>query len=118
MKIIAYASSTRPNHLWSAAQYNNALPKNRTEADIPLVSLASHTSALAEKDARIAELEAALRPFAGVADFMDSETEGFSMTDTLHLVSNDDQFPDTLIETFCLQRFYTARSALAKEPTP
>jgi hypothetical protein len=33
---IAYACSTRPNHLWSAAQFNNADPKNRTDCDIPL----------------------------------------------------------------------------------
>lgn len=37
-EIIAYASSTRPNHLWSAAQFNSALPKNRVDADIPLVA--------------------------------------------------------------------------------
>ena len=37
-KIIAYACSTRPNALWSAAQFNNAAPKNRAECDIPLVS--------------------------------------------------------------------------------
>lgn len=39
-EIIAYASSTRPNYLWSAAQFNSALPKNRLDADIPLVSKA------------------------------------------------------------------------------
>lgn len=55
-KIIAYASSTRPNHLWSAAQYNSALPKNRIDADIPLVSAA----ALATKDATIAGLRTKL----------------------------------------------------------
>lgn len=32
----AYACSQRLNHLWSAAQFNNALPKNRTDCDIPL----------------------------------------------------------------------------------
>lgn len=37
-KIVAYACSTRPNALWSAAQYDNAAPKNRTECDIPLVA--------------------------------------------------------------------------------
>ena len=37
-KIIAYACSTRPNALWSAAQFNSALPKNRIECDIPLVA--------------------------------------------------------------------------------
>lgn len=38
-KIVAYACSTRPNALWSAAQFDNAAPKNRTECDIPLVAL-------------------------------------------------------------------------------
>jgi hypothetical protein len=36
--VIAYASSTRPNYLMSAAQYDNCLPKNRTAYDIPLVA--------------------------------------------------------------------------------
>lgn len=38
-KIVAYACSTRPNALWSAAQFDSAAPKNRTECDIPLVAL-------------------------------------------------------------------------------
>jgi hypothetical protein len=38
LPIIAYASSTRPNYLMSAAQYDNCLPKNRTAYDIPLVA--------------------------------------------------------------------------------
>lgn len=38
MKIVAYASTTRQNHLWSVAQFNSALPKNRSECDIPLVA--------------------------------------------------------------------------------
>jgi hypothetical protein len=38
-KIVAYACSTRPNALWSAAQYDSAAPKNRTECDIPLVAV-------------------------------------------------------------------------------
>lgn len=42
--IIAYACSTRPNALWSVAQFNSALPKNRTDCDIPLVSLADYES--------------------------------------------------------------------------
>lgn len=37
MKIIAYASSTKPNSLMSKAQYDGALPKNREAYDIPLV---------------------------------------------------------------------------------
>ncbi|NTG86146.1 hypothetical protein G6L15_08305 [Agrobacterium rhizogenes] len=38
-KIVAYACSTRPNALWSAAQFDSAASKNRTECDIPLVAL-------------------------------------------------------------------------------
>jgi hypothetical protein len=30
--------------LWSVAQFNSALPKNRTDCDIPLVSLADYES--------------------------------------------------------------------------
>jgi hypothetical protein len=41
-KIVAYACSTRPNALWSAAQFDNAAPKNRTECDIPLVAKADY----------------------------------------------------------------------------
>ena len=43
MKVIAYASSKdcRKNHLMSAAQYESALPKNRVDFDIPLVSALS-----------------------------------------------------------------------------
>lgn len=63
----------------------------------------------AERD----ELAKAVAPFADVADFMDSETSGFSMTDTLHL-----QIPGTpgtyLVDCFCLQRFYDARAALSR----
>jgi hypothetical protein len=39
IRIVAYACSTRPNALWSADQFDNAAPKNRTECDIPLVAL-------------------------------------------------------------------------------
>ena len=53
MNILAYASSARPNNLWSAAQYDSALPKNRTDADIPLVSKA-------DADAEIERLRAVL----------------------------------------------------------
>ena len=55
----------------------------------------------------------ALRPFADVADFMDSETEGFSMTDCLQLVVQNEGFPTVHVESFCLQRFYTARELVA-----
>jgi hypothetical protein len=59
-KIIAYASSTRPNHLWSAAQFNSAAEKNRIDCDIPLVA----ASDLAAKDAQIGELRSKLFPYA------------------------------------------------------
>lgn len=62
---------------------------------------------------RIKELEKALKPFAEVADFMDSETTGFSMTDTLHLQTHDEVLPPFLVDVFCLERFYTARTALS-----
>jgi hypothetical protein len=64
---------------------------------------------------RIKTLEDALRPFADIADFFDSETEGFDMTDTLQLVIENDEFPKYHVNSFALQRFYTARAALAAE---
>jgi len=51
-KIVAYACSTRPNALWSAAQFDNAAPNNRTECDIPLV---------AENDANVFEAKSIAR---------------------------------------------------------
>jgi len=60
MKTLAYASTTRPNHLWSAAQFNSADQKNRTECDILLISKADAETALAAKDAEIAKLREAL----------------------------------------------------------
>lgn len=68
-EIIAYASSTRPNHLWSAAQFNSALPKNRTECDIPLVSAA----ALAAKDAEIERLRTSLAAISGYENLSSCE---------------------------------------------
>jgi hypothetical protein len=65
-EIIAYASSTRPNHLWSAAQFNSALPKNRADADIPLVSKADLDSLVEERD----RLREALQKAETVIDLM------------------------------------------------
>lgn len=59
----------------------------------------------------LAEARAALEPFADVADFMDSETEGFSMDDELWLGIRNDEFPPCHIKSFALQLFYTARDA-------
>jgi hypothetical protein len=56
-KIIAYASSERLNALLSAAQYENALPKNRTEYSIPLVAKSNLDKAEAERDVLLAQNE-------------------------------------------------------------
>lgn len=66
IKIIAYACSTRPNHLWSVAQFNSALPKNRTDCDIPLVSLADYESLRSRAEKAEAELS---RRTANPADY-------------------------------------------------
>lgn len=47
MNVIAYACSSRPNALWSAAQFDSALPKNRAECDTPLVAKSDADAALA-----------------------------------------------------------------------
>jgi hypothetical protein len=73
-KIVAYACSTRPNALWSAAQFDSAAPKNRTECDIPLVSLSDLDAAKAmcdemAKEARVQalnEAEKVIREHPGI----------------------------------------------------
>jgi len=66
---------------------------------------------------RIAALEKALAPFADVADFMDSETEGFCMEDTLQLVIIDEAGINEPyhVNSFCLQRFYDARAFIEEQ---
>lgn len=59
MNILAYASSTRPNHIWSAAQYDSALPKNRTDADIPLVSKADADAEIERLRSVLSKIESA-----------------------------------------------------------
>ncbi|WJR66992.1 hypothetical protein QTA58_22850 [Neorhizobium sp. CSC1952] len=66
-------------------------------------ALASHTSALAERDARIAELEAALKPFAWIANLLDNC--GY---DDAEFVDDDDA-------AFQAGDFRRARAALVKE---
>lgn len=56
IKIVAYASSSRPNVLWSEDQHKSALPKNRQECDVPLVSMADFDAVVAAKDHQVAEL--------------------------------------------------------------
>lgn len=56
--------------------------------------------------ARIEALEAALEPFAGIAELVDLETEGLSDTDTFDLM-----FHDYLLDRFTLAHFRAARRA-------
>ncbi|MDO9416991.1 hypothetical protein [Pararhizobium sp.] len=58
-EIVAYAASSRPNALWSAAQFNSALPKNRADCDTPLVALSSFDALAAERDQLVARAEQA-----------------------------------------------------------
>lgn len=80
-----------------------------------LSALTAQLDALKEENERT---KRALTAFADVADFMDAETEGFAMTDTLNLVIQNEEFPDYLVNTFCLQRFYDARAALTQPQLP
>lgn len=74
-------------------------------------ALASHTSALAERDARIAELEAALEPFAQVADVEDEVGRDDPGDDRVLVVqAYGCQLADLTVEDF-----RRARAALAKE---
>lgn len=66
IRIRAYASSTRPNVLWSAAQFNSAAEKNRTDCDIPLVSLEDHEAIIRQAEERAEEAVRA-------ANFLQSE---------------------------------------------
>lgn len=71
------------------------------------------TEALDERDrlrAEIAAKDAALKPFAAVADLVDIETEGFADTDEFDLM-----FGDLLMERFKLSDFRAARAALPEE---
>lgn len=61
-------------------------------------------------NARIEKLEAALRPFADVADLLDAETEGISDTDELDLY-----LYDYLAMRYEAADFRTARAALNGE---
>lgn len=64
-EIIAYASSKdgMANRVISVAQFDNALPKNRTEYDVPLGRV-DQSKELAAARARIAQLEAAIDKLA------------------------------------------------------
>jgi hypothetical protein len=62
-------------------------------------------------------LRSALESFADVANLMDSEVEGFAMTDELLLhLADDDRTPSYLVAYFALQKFFDARAALEPKP--
>lgn len=63
--------------------------------------------------AKIAVMKQALIPFADVADFMDSETSGFSPEDKLSLdFMADGEEVTFVVNEFLLQQFYDARAAV------
>jgi len=59
---------------------------------------------------RMKEAVKALEPFADVADFVDEETQGFGMDDTLNIVMQDPEFPDFVIKSLELGKFFAARA--------
>ncbi len=66
-----------------------------------------------ELEAENERLRKVLRSFSDVADFMDSETEGFVMSDKLSLIyKNEDGDEVAHITDFDLCAFYDARAAL------
>lgn len=68
---------------------------------------------MSEAAAYIERLEAALEPFADVADFMDSETEGFASYDKLSLIVRDDEGDEVAsFMDFEVSDFYRARNTL------
>ena len=104
--IIAYACSKRPNALWSAAQFNNALPKNRTDCDIPLVSKS-------EADAEIERLREALEPFAR---FFKSELHDLSpASDATIVAAFQDQATGAPLADLSIADFRRAWDTLTKE---
>jgi len=126
-KIIAYASSTRPNHLWSAAQYNNALPKNRTDADIPLVALSDGAAARQASGDTVmkADVEAMIRGWQSeCSDHPSLHNQGNVLLGRLKAINpslamNDfltgmDTFHITDIELLALKKLALINDALAK----
>lgn len=69
---------------------------------------------IATLQAEVERLREALKPFADVADFMDSETSGFADSDILHLVVKDESSERIAAEFFAwpVQLFRAARAAL------
>jgi hypothetical protein len=63
---------------------------------------------VAELEADKARLSEALRPFADMADYLDSETEGFADTDEFDLL-----YEDHLFHHFKVADFRAARAALS-----
>ena len=108
-------------------QYHPSFPSRKeTTLDGDLAHMwESHPSTLsvsplfaapASPDVDLVEaLRKALEPFADIADFMDSETEGFAPSDTLSLICRgDDGDESAKFADFEIKDFYDARAALAK----
>ena len=126
----------RLNKPWDgSAKCREARDAERTEAAALITALSTDNARLREKaivgeymwtpgeimevvaraeaaEARMNEMEAALRPFAEIADFVDAETEGFTDTDEFKL-----HFQDYLMASWPLSLFRTART-VAKEAGP
>lgn len=75
--------------------------------------LCDEVDALRVMAARVKELEAALAPFADIADLIDSETEGVAQTDDTELYLND-----YLLARWSVSTFTSARAALAQGEKP
>lgn len=81
------------------------------EPDAAMAELLEEAAAEIESlRARLAEKDNALEPFAGVAELVDLETEGFSNDDTFELMFND-----FLLDRFTLADFRRTREAWGGE---
>lgn len=83
------------------------------EVDAAYIAGASPSTILALIE-RLERAEKALEPFADIANFMDSETTGFAMSDELSLICRgDDGAESGLFKDFKVGDFYKARAALS-----
>ncbi|MDX1117067.1 hypothetical protein GOL29_03325 [Sinorhizobium medicae] len=110
-KIISDAASALPNgafiHPEASVGFMEGLPK---EIELVCSNLQSEIDCLRRE---LEEARKAMEPFADIADFMDSETSGFSQDDTLSLdFKADGEEVTFVVQEFPLRKFYAARAAL------
>lgn len=88
--------------------------KLEIEAERVMREKEAQAATIATLQAEVERLREALKPFADVADFMDSETSGFADSDILHLVVKDESSERIAAEFFAwpVQLFRAARAAL------